>query len=542
MLRYVKEFLALFFLVLMVGCSKAKESSSETGLDADFLQISLAAEVRSLDPRYGTDDQSQHAIRMLFDGLMSFDLKRNLIPSTAKKYEISSDLKTYTFYLRPSKWNNGKDVTAYDFEYTWKKVINSTCKGTALHNYYPIKNVQAVLQGEKNIEDVGIKALNEKMLIVQLEHPTPYFLESLTNPCFFPVNAEIDKKNPNWAKQNGKAFVCNGPFYLKEHRHNNEILVLKNPSFWDAEHVRLPGIKIAIIKEPLTQLSMYQKNQLAWLGKPLHKMPLDAIPTLKRRGKLYHIPSLGVYWYFINTQAFPFTNKKLRQAFAYAINRQEITTHVFQEGETPAQGILPPGLEICSDAYFPDNCLEKARALFSEALQELGITKEQLPPITISYNSSEDHQRTAQVVQEQWHKAFGIKVNLEQREWKVHYQKLIDADFQIGGMRWDSFIRDPMYIMQTFRFRADGINMSHWEHQTYQDLLNRAEKEPDKEKRRQIIYEAEKFLMEEMPVIPVYFGTISFAKKKYLKDVYVSELYMIDFRRAYVDKKKDKRA
>jgi oligopeptide transport system substrate-binding protein len=239
---------------------------------------------------------------------------------------------------------------------------------------------------------------------------------------------------------------------------------------------------------------------------------------------------MGVYWYFVNTEAYPFNNKKMRKAFAYAIHRKAITDHILQEGEMPALGVLPKLLNVSNRPYFPDHEVNEARKLFQEALDEMGITKEQLPPITLSYNSSEYHQRTAQIVQEQWLKAFGIKVKLEQEEWKVHYQKLISGNFQIGGMGWHSWLRDPIYIMQTFRYRADGINMSRWEHPLYQSLLEATEHEVNKEKRRTLFYEAEKLLMDEMPVIPVYFTSICYAKKDGLKNVYISELNQLDFK------------
>lgn len=497
----------------------------------------MSTEVRSLDPSIGIDDSSQIILRMLFEGLMTLDLSGNLVPAAAERYEISSDLKTYTFFLRDSKWSNGEPVTAYDFEYSWKRVIGRSTKGAAVHNYYPIKNVQSFVQKKTSLDEVGIKALNAKTLRVELEHPTPYFLEVISTSSFFPINAEIDKKNPDWMNEAGDTFISNGPFILAQHKQNDEIIVLKNPHYWDRDHVKLAGIKIAIVQEGLTQLHMFEKNELVWTGKPLSRIPLDALPALKKRGDLTFVPSMGIYWYFINTEAFPFNNKKMRKAFAYALHRKEITDHILQEGEMPALGVLPKSLNVYTDPYFPDNNVEQARKLFAEALQELGITKEQLPPIVLSYNSSEYHQRTSQIAQEQWEKAFDIRVVLQQEEWKVHYQNLVKGNFQIGGMGWHSWLRDPIYIMQTFRFRSDGVNMSRWENPVYQALLNDTEMEVDNEKRREKFFLAEKLLMEEMPVIPMYFTSICYAKKKNLKNVYVSELNQLDFKWAEYEKK-----
>lgn len=524
----------LLFLLICAGCDSS--GSLQKKEKESFLPLSFSFEVRSLDPSIGIDDQSHNAIKMLFDGLMSFNLKGELTPAIAERYEISEDQKTYTFFLRPCKWSNGNEVTADDFVYSWKKIIGGNVKGSAVHNFYPIKNARAVLEKKMDIEEVGIRAEGKKTLVVELEYPTPYFLEAITTSSFFAVNAELDQANPQWVTQVGPAFVCNGPFVLVEHKQNNEMVLKKNPLYWDVQQVKLAGIKIAFVKEPQTLLNMFEKGEIAWVGKPLFKLPLDAVPTLKKTGQVSSIPSLGVYWYFLNTEAFPFTNKKMRQAFAYAVDRKAITDHVLQEGETPALGVLPKSLNVNTAPYFQDNNIEEAKRLFTEALQELGLTRETLPPITISYNSSEYHQRTAQVIQEQWNKVFGIHVRLEQEEWKVHFQKLLSGDFQIGGMGWHSWLKDPIYIMQTFRYRSDGINMSRWEHPTYRALLKSAEQERDTEKRRRMFFEAEKLLMEEMPIIPIYFTSLCYAKSPRLKDVYVSEVNTVDFKWASFEK------
>ncbi len=519
----------LFFCTLLLwGCSGSSNGSNKNS--KNLLPISFSTEIRSLDPSIGIDGQSQVTIKMLFEGLMTFDLKGNLIPALAKSYFVSTDHKTYTFILRDCNWSNGEPITAHDFEYSWKKVIRGNGAGSAVHNYYPIKNVRSIVKGEKSVDEAGVKALDAKTLVVELEYPTPYFIEALATTSFFPVNARIDKAHPEWVTQVGDNFVCSGPFTLAKHKHNDELVLLKNSKYWDTEHVKLSGIKIAIIKEANTQLIMYEKGELAWLGKPFSILSPDAIPSLKSHHEFNFVPSMGVHWYFINTEVFPFNNKKMRKAFSYAIDRKKITDHVIQTGEEPACGVLHKTLNVSNKPYFEDNNLAEAQKLFAEALQELGITKEQLPPIVLSYHTHEYHQRTAQVIQEQWEKAFGIPIRLENEEWKVHYQKLLSGNYQIGGMSWQSLLRDPIYIMQTFRDRFGGINMSRWENLEYQRLLDAAEQETDKEKRRALFYAAEKLLMEEMPVIPIYFTATSYAKKKRLKDVFISGVHQIDFR------------
>lgn len=532
---FLRYFLIFIFLLFPFGCQKNHFSHKHTK-NHQYLRVSFGSDIRSLDPRVGVDFPSVFVTKMLFDGLMRIGLHGKVEPAIADSYEISEDHLTYIFHLRPAKWSNGDEITAYDFEYSWKQIIDPTSGfNLGVQNFYAIKNAREVVKGEKSIESVGIKALNEKTLRVQLTHPTPYFLEVTATSPFFPINPRVDRENPNWFNQNGCLFVCNGPFTLEYRKVEDEIVVKRNPNYWDSSSVHLPGIRIAIIQEPGTQLNLFEKNQLEWLGKPLSKIPLDAMDHLRKKNAIQFLPTLGLYWYFFNTESFPFHNKKMRKAFAYAINRQLIIDHVLKGEEKPALSVLPGKLATQKEGYFRDNDPEKAFALFNEALEELGITKDDLPEITINYNTAAVHMRTAEALQQQWNKIFGINIKIEQQEWKFHYEKLQKGNFQIGGMQWQSWLRDPLYIMQTFREKMDGVNMSRWSSPEFSELIDLAEREIDPIKRKNLFHQAEIILMDEMPVIPVYFGTIAYAKSQNLKDVYLSEVYEVDFRWASLE-------
>jgi len=329
---------ALLPIFLIPGCQKKNEPIKNS---QRYLNLSFTSDVRSFDPRIGIDGPSAFSVKILFEGLTRVDVNGVLQPAIAERYEVSEDGKTYTFFLRPCKWTNGEEITAYDFEYSWKKIIAPVGDVMGVHNFYPIKNVRKALNKKCSIDEVGIKVLNAKTLQIELENPTPYFLDILATPSFMPVSAKVDKADPHWASKTGDAFVCNGPFHLEEHRLENEILVKKNPSYWDASSIKLPGIKIAIINDVSTQLQLFEKGNLEWLGMPLSKVPLDAIEHLKKNEKVRFAPTLGIYWYFLNTESFPFNNRKIRRAFACAINREEIIDHILQGEETPAMEFSP---------------------------------------------------------------------------------------------------------------------------------------------------------------------------------------------------------
>ncbi|NGX39897.1 MAG: Oligopeptide-binding protein OppA [Chlamydiae bacterium] len=532
-------FLPVAIFICLTAChnNKANKAQIETSPNKNFLQISIPAEVVSLDPSIGVDAPSIYITRMLFEGLMLTGRDGKIRPALAKSYEISDDLLTYTFQLKPTYWSNGEFVTAHDFAYSWKKIINPEKPTLGAENFYPIKNARAISRGKKGIDSVGIRVLDNFTLQVELEHPTPYFLETLSSPSFFPVYEQLDKQNPNWFLSEGSDFVCNGPYTLQKHRLENEMIVVKNPSYWNAKSVTMPGIRIGIIKDTMTQLTLFEKGELDWLGNPLSKIPLDAMQYLKKNNKLLSFQSLGVYFYYLNTESFPFTNKKIRQAFSYGIDRGKLVEHVLQGEETPATSVLPYSLACNTTPYFLDNDSKRARQLFHEALDELGITPKDLPAITINYPSLLVRQRIAEVLQSQWNTLFGIKIHLQHQEWKSHFAKIQTGNFQIGGVGWQSKLRDPIYIMQTFRDKDGGINMSRWENEDYQRLLAATEQEINPLKRKQLFNQAEQILMDEMPAIPLYFTTIVYAKSDRLKGVYVSDLHEVDFRWSYFEEK-----
>lgn len=536
-MKILHPLIITFIVIAALGCQKSNQSQPERkrATKERYLRVSIQSDICSLDPSIGIDAPSIFPLRMLFEGLVTSGLDGNIRPAIAESYEVSEDLKTFIFHLRPTVWSNGDPLTAHDFEYSWKKVIDPKTTTLGVHNFYPIKNAKQVSQGELPIDAVGVKALDAYTLKVELENPTPYFLEIVAIPSFFPVNPRVDREDSKWANSEGDKFVCNGPFVLEKHRIENEIIVRKNPSYWDADQVILPGISIAIIKDPTTQLSLFEKGELDWLGQPLSKIPLDAIEALKKENKVHFISSLGLYWYFFNIESFPFQNRRMRQAFAYAINRGLITKHVLQCNESPAMGVLPLSLTGRKKPYFEDNNQKMAIQLFNEALEEMKITKEQLPEITINYAAAPIYQRVAEALQEQWSQVFELNIILEHQDWKVHFEKLRKGNFQVGGCGWQTWLRDPIYTMQAFRYKSDGINISHWENAHYQHLLNLVEQEVDQHKRQELFNKAEALLMNEMPVIPIYFMTVAYAKNEKLQNVYISDLYEIDFRWAYFD-------
>ncbi|QVL57939.1 MAG: peptide ABC transporter substrate-binding protein [Simkaniaceae bacterium] len=513
-------------MVLAWSCGK-----KEVAPEKRPLNISFGAEVRTLDPRLGGEYPTAHLIRMLFDGLMRRDENGITAPAVAESFVISEDFKTYTFTLRETYWSDGKPVTAYDFEYAWKKSLDPKTLSHGAQNFYFIKNAKLSAEGKIPVDEVGARALDDKTFEVELEYPAPYFLEVLGCTLFHPVPKHLDEKDPNWVHRTDGTFVSNGPFKLKRWKRGDFISVVKNPYYWDREHVHLAEVKVNFIEDGMTQLYLYEKNKLDWLGSPVNKIPPEAIKSVKSDPSFASVPSPMVYWFFLNSETFPFHNKKIRQAFSYAISRNDIVDHIFDGNALPARGIVAPCFDLGNPPCFEDGNFEEAKKLFDEALEELKLTRETFSPITIKYASGvETLNRTAQTVQELWQKTFGIKVILHQADWPVQFTSIQKGDYQVGMMGWISFMGDPIYMLQTFKYKHDMVNMSNWESEEYLDLLEASNFEADPEKRNQILIAAEKVLMDEMPIIPICYVSMEFSKKPELIGVNLPPSGEIDFK------------
>ncbi|MCB1109603.1 MAG: peptide ABC transporter substrate-binding protein [Chlamydiia bacterium] len=525
---------ALFsFLLLFLLFSCGKKSHQEHG--NRVINLTVIAPIRSLDPRISNESPCTHIITMLFEGLMCLGPNGEILPGVAESYELSEDQCTYTFHLRDSQWSNGDPVTAYDFEYAWKKSVNPLTAHNGAVTFYVIKNVEACISKQARIDEVGIRALNAKTLQVELEHPAAYFPYLCASSTYSPVHKGLVEKNPQWANTANSDFVCNGPFVIKHWKKSVELYVEKNPLFWNAEVVAIPGIRIQIITDATTQCFLFEKGELDWLGQPFNSIPRDLIAGKEFIEQSNTIDAYGLFWFFLNTEKPPFNNKNFRKAVAYALDREAMAQHVFQLGEEPAMGILNKGISVHDQPYFRDCDIATARKYLNNALEEMGYTLETLPPVKMSQRSCLFTSRVTQAVQEQLRKHLGIAVEIEHADWPVHFVQVQKGDYEMGEMPWHSWLKDPIYMLDTFRSRDLGINMSRWENPEYKELLVLADHEIDPVKRKEYLHQAESFLMEEMPIVPICFTKLFYLSNPRLKGVYLSPLKEIEFRYAYFE-------
>ncbi len=532
---HVNFWMLILLAGALLGCQKS-ELSPEERWKQQVLALNLFSEPPTLDPGQATDAPSVTVLNMLFEPLMRRSADNLPQPAAAESVSVSEDGKTYTFHLRKSYWSNGDPVTAHDFIYAWKRVLNPTFPGDYAYQLYIIKGAEQAKEGKGSLDDVGLHAPDDYTLVVELVNPTPYFTELLQTACYLPIHQATDQHNPKWALEAGPDYVSNGPFRMATWTHNNELVVERNPLYWDATAVKLNKIIMLMVEDSNTELALFEDKAIDWTGKPISMgIPTDAIATLKESGRMEFYPMAAAYFYMFNVDKYPFQNANLRRAFAYAIDRQAIVTNIARGGEIPATCFVAPPLSLQKGECFQDNNIAEARRLFNLGLKELGITKKQLPPIVLSYNTSEGHHKIAQAVQQQWKAAFDIDVKLENLEWKVYLDKLQQGDFMIGRMSLIADYNDPYTFLNSYKYKKGHMNYTGWSEPSYRALVDEAIKTPDNIHRLELLKKAELELVDQMPAIPVYFLTNSFMRNPLLKGVYLSPIGDADFKTAYFE-------
>jgi oligopeptide transport system substrate-binding protein len=532
---------ALFAMatVFFVACDQPEKKPKDTKVALENvgsrqeLRINMGSEPRTLDPSKARDLQSITLTKMLFEGLTRLNKGEKIEMALAERVEISEDQKTYTFFLREAKWSNGSTVTAEDFYYAWKRVLDPEVPADNAFQLYAIKNAESIKKGSISIDELGVKVLDEKTLQIELETPTPYFLELTSYPAYFPVNAQVSRDVPHWT-EGVETFVGNGPFKLKEWERQDVIKVEKNPLYWDQASVQLDQIALYVLKED-TELTMFENKEIDWAGSPLSVLPLDALGKLNSEKMLNKKPILGTYFLRVNTEDKLLSSAKIRQALSLSVDRAELVEHALSGSQIAASGFVPEALGIRSEGYFGLETSHAAKKLFDEALEELSVTRSEFPEIEILFSNSERSQRIAQLLQARWLSVLGIKVRLSAMESQMYLEKLYKGDFQIAAGSWLADYNDSLSFLEIFKTKTTSANHTHWENGEYERLIEASHTVTDSGERAKIFAQCEKILLDATPVIPLFHYNLLFVKNEKVKDVLISNMGVIDFRWAHID-------
>jgi len=525
----------LVLSIVFTGCGKqdGKKDSNDKNASNNkkIMRVNNTEEPGSLHPGKAQGTHDSWVLEHIFEGLTKKDANGNIVAGMAKEWKVSEDGLTYTFTLRDGvKWTNGDPVTAGDFEYAWKYALNPNTASDYAYILYPITGAEAYNTADpskisaeklKELENaVGVKAINDKTLEVKLTAPTAYFTEMLSFYTYYPVNKKVQEANPNWYT-NAETYVSNGAFKMTEWKHKESITVVKNEDYYDKAKIKLDGINFAMINSDITTWQMYENGELD-LGFPL---PQDVVAQLKSKNdpQLTIGNDLSTYFYRFNTTVKPLNNAKVRKALSMAINRSIITEQVTQGGQRPAFSFTPPGIpdaegkdfQATNGHLFEVN-IEEAKKLLAEGLAEEGMNKLTL---TIIYNTDEGHKRIAEAVQSMWKENLGVEVKLENMEFQVKIDREHALDYQVSRAGWIGDYIDPMTFLDMF-LSDSSMNDTGWKNAQYDALIKDAQTTTDVVKRMNDLYAAEKILMEEMPIMPIYFYTQPYATKSNVTGIY----------------------
>lgn len=491
------------------GAEPQTESASD-------LNVMLETPVESLDPQQATDGTSFEVIADYTDGLMQMDADGQAVPAIAETYDLSEDGLTYTFHLRDdAKWSNGADVTAADFVFAWQRAVDPAVASEysyMLSDIGQIVNAAEIIAGEKDKSELGVTAVDEHTLEVQLNVPVSYFLSLMYFPTYYPVNEEFFNSCGDTFATSPETTLSNGAFVLDSYEPAATAFHLtKNPDYYAADDIALAGLNYQVIQDSQQALMSYQAGDLDTTlvnGEQVDQVKDD--PQFMSVGA-------GYLWYVSpNIENVPeLANLNIRLAMTMAINRESITGDVLKDGSAATYTAVPmqfaagpDGSDFSADqTMFADVCAynaETAVGYWTAGLEELGITELTLDMIV---DADDAPQKVAQVLKEQWETTLpGLTVNLTVEPKKQRVEDMQDGNFQLGLTRWGPDYADPMTYLGMW-VTGNSNNYGFWSNAEYDAIIaecTTGDLCTDAQGRWSRLYDAEKIVMDEAVIFPLY--------------------------------------
>ncbi|UQS87268.1 peptide ABC transporter substrate-binding protein [Nicoliella spurrieriana] len=524
--------------LVLAGCGNNKGASDSSSKKT--LNWMSPASIASLDPSKAVDQVSDQTLYNSNQGLLVLAGENKVAPGIAKSYSVSKDGKTYTFNLRHSKWNNGKPLTAQDFVYGVQRSANPK---TASQMGYYLGNIQGYDQVQKNakLSTLGVKAEGKYKLVVHLVKPQVYFKTLVTLPIFYAQSEAAVKKYGSSYGTSSKKIVSNGPFTVTNWSGSNDKWTLKkNPYYWDANATKLNNINYHVVKDPQTGLNQYQTGKLD----ELQLSGKQQVKNFKNSNQLIKRSTLSMNYLSLNQKKVPaLKNWKIRRALSLAIDRNQLVNDLLGNGSLPAKGFVQQhlasrnGQDFADAAYVPDAVsynLKKAKQLWSEGLKETGLKQ-----VNVSILNSDDdtNKQLNEFLQSQLQKLPGLKVSNQLLPHTTVTGLTLKSQYQISVSGWNPSITDPISPLQT-KLSNNPINTSKWNNRQYDELVNRSKDQDanDPAKRWDDLVKAEKIMMNDQAVIPLYQSSLPEVIKSNIKGIqYFPNGPIWDFSKAYVD-------
>ena len=511
--------LTMSLLLLVSGCGKKHEIAcivgnqdvivgGESGQELSPTQVfrkNNGTEPGTLDPHRAEGVPASNVLRDLFEGLVMEDPAGAYISGAAESWSLSEDAKTYVFKMRENgKWSNGDVVTAEDFVYGLRRSVDPATLSNYSSMLYPIKNARDIVLGKRSSETLGVRANGPTTLIIELEEPTPYFLSLLTHSTTYATHRpSVEKFGARFTRPGN--LVGNGAFKLEEWRVQSHIKLVRNTEYWDNKNTTLEEVYYYPIDDVNSSFKRYRAQELDFTETVL----AEQLPWIRQclPGDLKISPYFGSYYYGFNNTQPPFKNKpKLRTALSMAVDRNVITDIILGAGQIPAYSLVPSvktfkAVPANWSQWTQEQRNQEAQRLYSEA----GFSKEKPLEVEILYNTSDNHKRIALAIAAMWKQTLGVKTTLRNQEWKVFLEtRRLKQGTQVYRAGWIGDYDDP-YTFSQLLHSENEMNHPGYSSEEYDELINLAATKNAGESRLDVLRQAEKAMLEDMPIIPIYF-------------------------------------
>ncbi|MDO8526935.1 MAG: peptide ABC transporter substrate-binding protein [Deltaproteobacteria bacterium] len=467
------------------------------------LRVHNESQPKTLDPSKATGSREFQILQALFEGLTRYQPKTlTPLPGVAEKWEVSADGLRYLFHLRTNaKWSDGKPVTAQDFFDSWEHLLNPKTQSPYAFQLFYLKGAQAYNKGEcVDAKQIGMRVVDPHTFEVTLERPVPYFLSLTSFSALAPLRKEITEPH----------LIGNGPFVFQSNDPNEGILLLPNPHYWGKKEIKLSGVQFRPFGDFAIALTFYDRTGIDIMT----DLPPQKVPMLKFRHDFKSAPMLRTDYFIFNCLKPPFDNVKVRQAMAYALQRPKITDKILKRGDKPYGYFVPPGMPGYTSPPNPQGFdLVKAKQLLKAA----GISPEKpFPVFQIHYNNVPDKQLVVEAAQQMWRENLGLESSLKGEEWTDFLKTRQKRELQVSYGGWTGDYVDPNTFLGLF-ISDNSQNHSGWSNPQYDALIKKAQETPDAPARNKLYREAEKILLEEAVVIPVFVKTKNYLIQPYIR-------------------------
>jgi len=465
-----------------------------------------SGEPQTLDQSQTSIDIEAFILKDLYEGLTIYDANGKIVPGVAESWTVSDDGLVYTFKLRENaKWSDGSPVVAGDFVFSMQREEDPKTAAGYANILYPIKNAEAINKGKMPVDQLGVKAVNDKTLEISLERPTPFFIELLSHQSALPVNKASFEKNGADLVKPGK-LVGNGAFKLVEHVPNDHLTVVKNEHYWDAANVKLDKVIFYPLEDQAAGLRRYEAGELDLV----YNFSSDQIKRLRDANpKQVHVtPAAATYYYPFDTRTEPFNDVRVRQALSMSIDRDFLAKDIYDGTKIPVYSLVPPGLENYgepSKADFADMSQLDREDKAIELMKEAGYGEGGKPlNIEIRYNTNPNHQKVATAVADMWKKTFGANVTLMNLDISSHYAYLQEGGkFNVARAGWTADYADAENFLALNLSTNKTFNYGHYENPEFDALMKKSYEERDPAARSKLLHEAEALIMRDQPVAPL---------------------------------------